>query len=168
MRAARIVSIACTSTASAPGSEKRSSAPRRDRASPSSSARTTWGDGQVRRGRGAVVHARAGRDRDGAGHRRAGAGVPRHPRHHARGRGALHRHRELLGAQITANIEEETGRRGRPTTRRGAEASRRGSEPPAPRVPIGLHESRETCASVHRRRRQPKVIQRIMGYATIR
>ena len=51
---------------------------------------------------------------------------------------------------------------------RAAEAQRRGVEPPAPLVPIGLHEARHTCASTFiAANANPKAIQTIMGHATI-
>jgi integrase len=52
--------------------------------------------------------------------------------------------------------------------RRAAEAKHGGAEPATPLVPIGLHESRHTCASTFiAAGSNPKVIQRIMGHATI-
>jgi integrase len=52
--------------------------------------------------------------------------------------------------------------------RQAADAKRNGIELPAPLEPIGLHEARHTCASTFIAAGvNPKVIQRIMGHASI-
>jgi integrase len=52
--------------------------------------------------------------------------------------------------------------------RRAEDARRCGAEPPAPLEPIGLHEGRHSCASTFiAAGANPKVIQKIMGHASI-